>query len=241
VDRWDDLGRALEKKKIAGFNVLVNAATGGAELFSPRAALPSCLRAWAVPGRPHLLTEVAAGEVAKLNNAGVYTVTEDGKPAELPLPRVLLTAHDDGYLFLGSIDLAPSAQVYPSAEVSRAVAQLAAVRHACVILGPGRFMNDARTVILVFTDDARGADNRISLPIAIPQIKARIAAEMGERFIPDRIAIYPLRPRLVKGALDEAWCRTQFLSGSLDAMARSEMFVLLSRIGYIVAGGKPGE
>ena len=120
-------------------------------------------------------------------------------------------------------------------------AQLPAVRHATVVIAPGRLMNDARTVLVVFTDDARGADGRIALPVTIPEIRSRIAAEMGERFVPERIAIYPLRPRLVDGVLDEAWCRSQFLTGSLDAKARSEMFVLISRLGYIVAGGAPGE
>jgi hypothetical protein len=241
VERWDEFARALANKKIAGFNVFLNAATGGVDLFSPRATPPICLRAWPVPGRSFLMTEVAGGEVPALNDAGVYTVMADGEPAELPLPRLLIKTRGDGYLFMGGLDLGPGAQVFPRAEVARVAAKLAAVRHATLVLGPGRLMNDARTVLLVFTDDARGEDNQIRLPVTIPQIKSRIRAEMGARFVPERIAIYPLRPRLVKGVLDEDWCRSHFLSGSLDAMARSEMFVLLSRIGYIVAGGQPGE
>lgn len=241
VERWDELARALAGKKLPGFNVLVNAATGGVELFSPRATRPVCLRAWPVPGRGFQLSEVAAGDLPVLNDVGVYTVMDGEDPVELPLPRMLLAARDDGYLFVGTIDLGPASQVFPCADVARVAAQLPAVRHASVVIGPGRLMNDARTVLVVFTDDARGADGRIELPVKIPAIKARIAAEMGERFVPDRIAIYPLRPRLVDGVIDEAWCRSQFLSGSLDTKARSEMFVLISRIGYIIAGGAPVE
>jgi len=37
VERWDELARFLAGKKLPGFNVFVNAATGGVELFSPRA------------------------------------------------------------------------------------------------------------------------------------------------------------------------------------------------------------
>jgi hypothetical protein len=241
AERWDELGKVLAGKKIAGFNVFVNAATGGAELFSPRATPPVCLRAWPVPGRTFQLSEVAGGDLSALNDMGVYTVMVEDEPAELPLPRMLLTAREQGYLFVGTIDLGPDAQTYPRAEIAKVAAQLPAVRHASVVLGPGLLMNDARTVLVVFTDDARDPDGRIRLPVTIPEIKARIAAEMGERFVPERIAIYPLRPRLVKGEIDDAWCRSQFLNGSLDAMARSEAFVLLSRIGYILAGGAPGE
>jgi hypothetical protein len=241
AERWEELGRALAGKKLPGFNVFVNAATGGVELFSPRGAPPVCLRAWPVPGRTFQLSEVAAGDMSALNDMGVYTVMDGEDPAELPLPRMLLAARGDGYLFVGAIDHGPEAQVYPGAEVAGVAAQLPAVRHASVVIAPGRLMNDARTVLVVFTDDARGAEGRIELPVTIPEIKSRIAAEMGERFVPERVAIYPLRPRLVDGVIDEDWCRSQFLSGSLDAKARSELFVLISRIGYILAGGAPGE
>lgn len=241
VERWDEFAKAPMGKKLPGFNVLVSAATGGVELFSPRATPPVCLRAWPIPGRPFQLSEVAAEEVPALNDAGMYTVMNGEEPAEIPLPRLLLATYEDGYLFMGALDLGPGAQVYPRAEVVRAAALIPAVRYASVVMGPGSLMNDARTVLVVFTDDARGTDGRIELPVKIPELKSRIAAEMGERYVPERIAIYPLRPRIVKGALDEGWVRSQFLSGALDAMARSEMFVLISRIGYIVAGGPPGE
>ncbi|MFT3765631.1 MAG: hypothetical protein QM820_08965 [Minicystis sp.] len=241
VERWDALGRVLADKKLPGFNVFVNAATGGIELFSPRAAPPACLRAWPVPGRSFVLSELAGGALPALNEMGAYTVMDGDAPAELPLPRLVLCRQGDGYLFAGALDLGPEAQAYPRAEIARVAEQIAAVRHASVVIGPGRWMNDARTVLVVFTDDARGPDGRIALPVGVPEIRARIRREMGERFIPERIAIYPLRPRLVDGVVDDGWCRAQFLSGALDDKARSEMFILLSRIGYILAGGTPGE
>ena len=241
VDRWEALARLLSSKKLPGLNLFVNAATGGIELFSPRAAAPSCLRAWPVPGRSFQLSEVAAGAVPALNDTGVYTVMDGKAPAELPLPRFLLARQGDGYFFAGALDVGQDAQTYPRAEVARVAAQLPAVRHATVVLGPGRWMNDARTVLIVFTDDARGPDGLLALPVTIPEIRARVAREMGARFVPERIIIYPLRPRLVNGAVDDGWCRSQYLSGTLDAKARSEMFILLSRLGYILAGGASGE
>ncbi len=103
-------------------------------------------------------------------------------------------------------------------------------------------MNDARVVLLVFVDDARAPDGRIALPVGIPEISARITREMGERFMPERIEILPLRPRFTKeGEVDHPWCRSQYLSGTLLRKARSETFILLSRLGYILAGGPRPE
>ena len=46
---------------------------------------------------------------------------------------------------------------------------------------------------------------------------------------------------LNSGSLRQPLTKSQYLSGALHAKARSEMFILLSRIGYILAGGSPGE
>lgn len=241
VDRWEAFGRLLADRKVPGFNVFVSAATGGVELFSPRGSPPACLRAWPAPGRAFQLSEVAAGALSALNETGVYTPMDGEDPLDLPLPHLLLLRRDEGYLFAGAINLGPDAKAYPRAEIARVAEQIPAVRHAAVVVGPGHWMNDARTVLVVFTDDARDPDGRIALPVTVPEIRARVLREMGDRFTPDRIAIYPLRPRLAGDAVDEGWCRSQYLGGALDAKARSEMFVLLSRLGYILAGVAPGE
>src|SRR5262249_52890463 len=109
-------------------------------------------------------------------------------------------------------------------------------------ISSGRWMNDAHVALLVFCDDARGPDGKVALPVGVPELKARIAREMGERYVPDRIEIFPLRPRFTKtGEVDHVWCRTEYLRGSLSRKSRPEAFILLSRLGYILAGAPPHE
>jgi hypothetical protein len=268
VYRWDELRRLFEVTKLIGFNVVANAATGGVELFSPRAAAP-WLRVYPVPARSFKLSEVGTGVLLALDDAGIYTPVTDDEPEEghaqvllarretgpqgsgLPAGgRQASGAQEGGFIFAGTIDLGftgtfdlgPDAHAYPRDEVSRVVAAHPGVRHATVVLVPGRWMNDARVVLIVFVDDARGPDGRIALPVGVPELEKRILREMGERFVPERVEIFPLRPRFDEdGELDHAWCRSQYLSGMLTKRARLETFILLSRIGYILAGGAPRE
>jgi AMP-binding enzyme len=243
IHRWDEFGRLVAGSKLTGFNVVMNAATGGTELWSPRSTSSlTLLRVWPIPARSWQLSEVAAGALPMLNESGIYTVVVKKKP--MPgLPELLLARQGEGFLFAGCVALpGPRAQVFPGAEVAAVAAQIPAVRHAAVVLAPGQWMNDVRVVLLVFVDDARGPDGRIALPVGVPELKSRIAREMGERFMPERIEILPLRPRFTKeGEIDHAWCRSQYLSGTLTQKARSEMFILLSRLGYILAGGERPE
>ena len=90
-------------------------------------------------------------------------------------------------------------------------------------------------------DDARGPDGRIALPVGVDELKKRIVREMGAPFAPERVEIFPLRPRFKDGEIDHVWCRSQYLSGMLTKKACRETFILLSRIGYILAGGAPRE
>jgi hypothetical protein len=215
--------------------VIGNAATGGMQLFSPRATAAPNLRVWPVPGQAWQLSEVAAGALPALNDTGIYTPLA-GEEADESLPGMVLGRQGDGYFFGGAIGRGRNAHPYPAAEIAAVVERHPAVHHAAGIVAAGRWMNDARLVVLAFVDDTRGQDGRFAPPVTIPELRALIEREMGERFTPDRIDVLPLRPRIVDGAVDLGWCRTQYLGGALTAKARSEVFVLLSRLGYILAG-----
>lgn len=237
-DRWDAFARALWARKIPGFGVAGSAAAAGVHLFSPPSPPSIVPRVWPAPGRPWLLAELAAGALPALNAAGMYTPLRDGAPDLAGLPRLVLAREPDGFTLAGAIDVGRDAQAYPTAEVARVVEREPFVRHAAVVVSPGRAPNDAKITAIAFVEDERGPDGRIALPVEARAIAARIEREMGKPFVPDRIEIFPLRPRIVDGVADEAWCRAQYLGGVLHAKARSELFVLLSRLGYILA--RPG-
>jgi hypothetical protein len=226
--------------KIAGFSVAYSSAATGAHLFSAPSAPTPMPKVFPAPGRAFVLTELAAGALPALRAAGTYTSLREGAPDTPGLPRIVLVREREGYLLAGSIELGRDAQAYPAAEVARVVERHPAVRHAAVVLAPGRYTNDALVILLAFTADDRGPDGRIEPAVQASEIKALVEREMGKRLSPDRIEIFPLRPRLLHGLADERWCREQYLGGGLHKKARSEIFVLLSRLEYILAGPEAG-
>ncbi|XXY47187.1 AMP-binding protein [Sorangium sp. So ce269] len=238
---WDALARALWARKVPGFGVVGSAAAAGVHLFTPPSPPSIVPRVWPAPGRTWLLAELAAGTLPALNAAGMYTPLRDEEPDLAGLPRLVLVREPDGFVLAGAIDLGRDAQAYPTAEVARVVEREPAVRHAAAVVSPGRSTNDAKVTVIAFVEDERGPDGRVRLPVGARAIAALIEREMGKPFAPDRIEIFPLRPRLAGGVADEAWCREQYLSGALHEKARSELFVLLSRLGYILAGAKAAE
>ncbi|WP_437594397.1 AMP-binding protein [Sorangium sp. So ce1000] len=240
-DLWDAFARALWARKVPGFCVAGAAAAAGVHLFTPPSPPSIVPRVWPAPGRAWLLAELAAGTLPALNAAGMYTPLRDEEPDLAGLPRLVLVREHDGFVFAGAIDVGRDTQSYPTAEVARVVERHPAVRHAAVVVSPGKSTNDAKITAIAFVEDERGSDGRIRLPVGARVIAALIEREMGKPFAPDRIEIFPLRPRLAGGVVDEAWCRAQYLSGALHEKARSELFVLLSRLGYILAGAKAAE
>jgi hypothetical protein len=240
ADRWYELGRAMWARKIPGFTVAYSSAAAGAHLFSPPSVPSPIPKVFPAPGRAFLLAELAAGALPALRAAGTYTPLRDGEPDGSGLPQMVLVREREGYVFAGSIELGRDAQAYPAAEVARVAERHPAVRHAAAILAPGRDTNDAIVILLIFTADDRGPSGRIELPVKPNEIKALVEREMGQRLLPDRIEIFPLRPRLHLGVADERWCRRQYLGGGLHAKARSELFVLLSRLEYILADAGAG-
>jgi hypothetical protein len=236
VDRWDALARSLWARKIPGFGVVASVAAGGVHLFSPPSSPAIVPRCWPAPGRSWRLTELAAGGLPALNAVGTYTPLLDDEPDFAGLPRLILVREADGFVMAGAIELGRDAQSYPTSLVARVVESEPAVRYASVVVAAANTANDAKIVVIAFVEDERGPNGENTLPIGEHAIAALIEREMGKALVPDRIEIFPLRPRLnADGAPDGAWCRRQYLGGTLHAKARSELFVLMSRLGYILA------
>ena len=71
---------------------------------------------------------------------------------------------------------------------------------------------------------------------------------LGGDFLPDRIEFFPLIPHRKKGAVDDAWCATQFFTGALHRKATDPLFQaltalrgrLLERTGPSGEDGPPG-
>lgn len=230
-DRWDEFWRTTPDRKQVNFSVVNAAASGGVGLFSPPTTAAPGIRVWPAPGLSHRLGELGAGEVAALNDAGVFTVLR-GEEADEGMVQAVVGRWGEGWAYGGSLGGGPDSHPYPSDEAEEVVTRLPEVRHAAAFSVPGRWLNEARVVLLAFVEGRRPGERP---PITLPEIEKIIAREMGASFVPDRIEVIPLRPRLLEGVVDRAWCRSQYLTGSLHRKARSEAFLLLGRLGYVFA------
>lgn len=227
VDRRDALRRALGRH-LREFGVVACAAAGGAHLAGAPVPRVPAARVTPAPGRDWQLSEIAGAPLPALRGTGIYTALRGGE-TEPALPRLVLTRDGDGFLLAGALDPGRDAQAYPATEVARVAERHPAVRHAAVVVTPGSLPNDAHVALLAFHEDTAGT------PPA-PAVEALIVREMGERFAPDRIEVFPLRPRLCDGVADVARCRSHYLSGALHRKSRAELFVLLSRLRYGLDG-----
>ncbi len=234
LDRWNDLGRLLAKEALLTYGVVTSAAAGGTVLWNaPRTptSTVSGLGVFPVPGETWQLSEVgAAGEpVPALGDSGIYTLLRDEEPA-LGVPPIVIAKFQDAYMLAGPLEPGPAGISYPTLEVAAVAEKHPAVRAASVFVGAGRHLNDARVVLLAFTDDLAAV---ASPPVT--ELRALVDREMGPGFTPDRIEVFALRPRFTEeGRVDHAWCRSQYLGGTLGRRSRSELFLTLSRLGWIL-------
>jgi len=238
IERWIEFQNLAWERKIFGFCLVASVAAPFVHLFSPPASPGvAAQRLWPVPGRSFSLTEVAAGELTALRDSGIYTPLVEDEPADpTGLPSMMFARGEDGYIFAGCVDTGRNAQTYPTEVVARVVESHHAVRHAAVVLAAAKHANDAVVILLVFTEDKRDQDGRVVPRILPDELRALVVREMGAALAPDRIEVFPLRPRVVEGKVDVAHCRDQYLSGLLHKKAASEIHVLMSRLGYILSG-----
>lgn len=239
LPRWEALGRVASKAGAATFNTAISAAAGGALLFGCVQKAAPGLTVWPVPGRAWQIDEVGTDGLQALNESGVFSPLDDGERATAA-PRLLLARRGEAYLCTGSIDVGPEARAYPIDEVSAVVERHPAVLRATVVVSPGRAINEANVTLIAFVEDTRGPDGRFAEPVSAAELVALVAGEMGQWLSPSRVEVLPLRPRLVDGAVDRGWCRSQYLAGALAAKARDELFVSLSRLSRLLDVPDPG-
>jgi hypothetical protein len=234
-ERWAQLSAALAERKVSAFTLLTNAASGGAHLFSPRSLEPAPSRAWPVPGRVFQLSQVGAGTLPSLTDAGTYAPLL-GKEPDASLLEVALARQAAGWTLGGALALGPEGRTVPGREIARVAERHPAVRAAAIVVAPGKWINDAQVVLLLFVEPDPSSD--LVQPVPIAEITALVRREMGDRHVPTRVETYGLRPRYAEGEVDFAWVRSQYLSGALSWKARSPLFAASARLCWIFDTGK---
>ncbi len=229
-DRWAELSRVLAGRKIAGFSVLTNAASGGAHLFAPRSLDLPPTRVWPAPGRTFQLSQVGGDMLPALGATGVYTPLLEADERDPSLLDMVLARQGDGFTLGGTTAFGPDGATVPVREIAAAAEMHPAVRAAAVVVAPGRWMNDAHVILLLFVEPDP-AGTAPAVPLA--EITSLVRREMGDVHVPSRIETYAVRPRFVEGEVDLAWCRSQYLSGALTSKTRSPLFAASARLGWI--------
>lgn len=227
-EAWSYWVRQCGLASIPHFNALVDAAAGGAVLFSLRHKGEIHADVLPAPGhRWELRALNLSGQVA-LGDVGLFTLLPD---EERPPGHVILSRLRGRFLYTGARDARREGRVYPAAEVTAALEELPFVSGAAVTPIPtGGTLGHHLFHLLVFTGSEPLETTQREAANRRQQLRRRIELQLGAEHLPDHVEFFPLHPRRQKGIVDEAWCRTQYLTGMLHLKAREPMFQALTTL-----------
>jgi hypothetical protein len=226
VQSWRRFVRRLQLQDIGTGNLLVDASAGGSVLWSPRkrghitnAVLPA-------PGRPWSLGSVAASDAAgqgpeATGDIGMLRLDEPQRP-----PYIILQRTDDelalGFVYGGTRAPRCQGRVYPTAEVLEVARKTPELIDAAIVLDrDGRFAQPVR-VLVGFTGATRLTTNDERA------LAKRIGHALGAAFVPDRVHLVPLHPRLLDGEIDSRWCESQQVAGMFHHRPRKPIYQLIT-------------
>ena len=222
---WHDFGKTVAKHGGLGFNLDGNAAAGGALVCSDKAPDVAHQRIRPAPGLPWQVSDANLTGSPASGDSGFFTaLLEEGDARS---GRLIVAKSNDQWLCPAVMIRGRGASVYPAREVA-AVAELhEAVTFATAHVQPSAERADGACITVVaFVDPALAEHLTEASALIERQIRGAIDTELGTRYGPDRVELYPLHPRFdpEEGRPDEAWCKLQFASGALDRKRRLALF-----------------
>ncbi|MFY1829928.1 AMP-binding protein [Myxococcus fulvus] len=222
-ERWHAWVQQCGLSSVPCSNVLVDATAGGAVLCSPRRVGDVHAEAAPAPGRRWALKDLNRSGQQAPADVGLFTLLpEEGRPPG----HVVLSRVRQQYLHAGSRDARREGRVISTDEVTEALDDLEPpVSTSLLILPTGGPTGAPCRVLLVFTGEAP----RQTAPL-LAEVRRRLEQRLGPEHLPDRVEIFPLYPRLRDGRVDPAWCRTQYLTGSLHRKATDPLFQTLTAL-----------
>lgn len=233
---WREFIEAGERAQVPCSNVLIEAASGGVLLSSPRRAgrwqLRYLMNVVPAPGRPFALLDYTGSGQPAAGEVGVYAPVLAEQPIG-PMHAVIAKLGSGEYLYGNTVTPRRSGRVYPSGEVSEALAGLDFVRASSVVaVIAGGASSQYRFVLLVFTGAEPVTRHRALLAERVRRIEDHLRARLGAELLPDRVEMFPLyaRAQAPAGEPDHAWCRVQYLTGTAFRKARTPLFLSLSAV-----------
>jgi hypothetical protein len=225
---WREWVRQCGLASVPASNALVDASAGGAVLLSTRRKGEVHTDIFPAPGCRWALKDANLSGQEAPGDFGLFTLLPDeGRPP----PHALLSRHRGRFLYSGTRDARREGRVLPAAEVSAALEGLPFVSGASLQPIPtGGTLGHHRFVLLVFTGAEPLALTEREAPSRRQQLLRRLELLLGPELLPERVEFFPLHPRRAKGAVDDAWCRTQYLTGLLHLKVREPMFQALAAL-----------
>lgn len=225
MEAWRDLESKHGLGAVPHLSVHLDAAQGGAQLFSARRKGSISNFTLPAPGVPWQLAPIGlqgatAGQKAP-GQQGIFLPLGAKKESAY----LVLSRGSEGYFLGGTLTPRRASQVYPAAEVKEVVAELPWVVGAATLAVPeaaevSRFL----FVLLLFVG------KNTPPPSALSDVEKHISFWLSAEHVPDCIELFPLYPRQEKGIVDEGWCKTQYLAGILHRKAQRRSISLLTAL-----------
>ena len=241
IRAWTDAQQKLAQAGIRGMNYFANTAAGGSLFFSPWTLAPVAAGVWRSPGLPCELCEPNGTGMPSLSDAGMLSpvakfTASRGLARELTVAAVgrsIVALTLDAEVWVMNLGSHWEGKVLPEQQMEQLLLDRfpRLARAAVVVPLPARRVaSRARVALVVFAYPKQ--DERLDPA----QVRQYLVAELGENWVPQRVEVYELNPKLLDSKkstteIDRASCAAQFLDGTLWSKARyGAVFTGLARL-----------
>jgi hypothetical protein len=229
-EAWRAFLEGCDLGEVSISNLVIDAAAAGALLSSARRpgkhALAHLQSVIPAPGRPWQLLDFTRSGQPAAADAGVYARLASGKKPRPLDPQYLVVARRGAeYLYGGTLEPRRCGRLLPVEELLAVAGRAAFLDGAAVVaVVSGGAASQARFVLVGCTGDEPPAGFEAALDRRCAELRARIAAALGDDAVPDQIVLFPLYARRTDGAIDPAWIQAQYLGGLLFRKAQAPIF-----------------
>lgn len=228
-EAWARFVAELGLAKVPASSLLVEPIAGGCALQSVRRRHADW-RAIPAPGQPYVLRDAITGKEAA-GDHGIFNFA--ARPEKKPAKdgHAVVSRSGPELAYGGTPTPRRAGRVYAADEVTEAISGLPFCAGAFVLpLAAGGATARHLFSLFVFTGAETPEELAAKQGERDAAIERTLVSRLGSEFLPDRIAYYPLYPRLKKGAVDLAWCETQYRSGLLAWKSGDPVFLALTAV-----------
>ncbi|PRQ08666.1 AMP-binding protein [Enhygromyxa salina] len=233
-EAWREFVELLDLRDTPMSNVLIEAASGGSLLVSPRrpghAWLAELMNVSPAAGLEWALLDFTGSGQLAVADVGVFARASDGQPVE-PVYIAMGRRRGAEYLHGGTIEPRRCGRVYPSDEVLATLADCPFLQAASVVaVTAGGPTVAHRFVLLGFTGDEAAERFAELKPLRVAELTRVLETRLAPEFLPDHIELFPCYARTEAGLVDHDWCQAQYLSGTLFRKIKSPVFARLTAL-----------